>query len=160
MECEIWFLTVKKASKFTFSDNKLLDKICSTKQWIKRAVKNVMWWEGLRFAFVTYRCEEIASPVFSSNAMKACRDSGFTDPSVLILGARLRLAFTFTPRPLFPQGKNPVFPPGAQSRRFFGSTVLSLVPVTTQLSDSSSNTFTLSVFTLWRRVEVEGLLKP
>jgi hypothetical protein len=42
--------------------------------------------------------------------MKAYEGSGGTAPRILDLGTRLRWVVTFTPRPLYPQGKSPWYP--------------------------------------------------
>jgi hypothetical protein len=42
--------------------------------------------------------------------MKAYRMSGDIAPSILDLGSRWRSVVSFTPRPLYPQGKSPWYP--------------------------------------------------
>jgi hypothetical protein len=43
-------------------------------------------------------------------AMKAYWGSGGIAPCILHLGTRWRWVVSFTPRPLYPQGKNPLYP--------------------------------------------------
>jgi hypothetical protein len=55
------------------------------------------------------------------HAMKTYWGSGGIYPHILDLGARCRWVVSFTPRPLYPQGKSPWYPldrrlGGAQSR--------------------------------------------
>jgi hypothetical protein len=59
------------------------------------------------------------------HAMKAYWRSGCTAPRILDLGTRRRWAVSFTPRPLYPQGKNLLYPldrrlDGTQSRSGLG----------------------------------------
>jgi hypothetical protein len=42
--------------------------------------------------------------------MKAYEGSGVIAPRILDLGSRRRWVVSFTPRPLYPQGKNPWYP--------------------------------------------------
>jgi hypothetical protein len=114
---------------------------------------------NLRYWFLSFRlynnCEEkIGVRCSEHHAMKAYWRSGDIAPRIIDLGTRWRWVVSFTPWPLYPQGKSPPYPldrrlSGPQSRSGHGAEVKNSQPHRDSNSNHSTVQPVVSRYTDW-----------